>query len=301
MEPGSGPLSFKGTLFYVWKGNRPVRIYVADGRVYFIGRKVGGINPGTAAALGGQFGLIGGLAAGLAGAAKMKSSPDLVDDDDPAPPAQLLAKHADNYALAAPDIVDPRIEAKGKVISFGPNAGRWHFTRKGDEKETVVLFETPDDASNAVYVLAGLLGSRLRNETDIVGRAPAPPRPTARMAPPGSGTDIITNIPIPKEQLDIVNATQSLTALLAARGPAGWQKIRCEVRPAGPGSPKPLEIVVGEGDALRPDSDPAVYDAAIRLARKLSTSIKTFPGVAIEMTRIDQDRWQNNMRLMDRR
>jgi hypothetical protein len=283
-------LSFKGTIFHVWKGNQPCRIHVEDGRVYFIRRKVGGINPGTAAALGGQFGMIGGLAAGIAGAAKAKTSPDLVDDNDPTPPDQLLAKHAGNYAIAASDIVDPRIEPKGKAISFGPNAGRWHFTRRGDDKETVVLLESPRDASHAVFLLGRLLGSRLRNNSDIAGR--------------DAETDLVTNIPLPPDQAEIVRAMNALTQLLGDRAPAASQKVRCEVRAALRESPKPLEILIGDGDRpdeLRRDSDPAVYDAALRLARKLSSSVRTFPGVAIVMDRLEEGRWHINMKLMDKR
>jgi hypothetical protein len=303
MSAASAPPSFKGTIFQVWKGNQPCRIYVADGRVYFIRRKVGGISPGFAAALGGQFGLIGGLAAGIAGAAKAKTSPDFVDDNDSAPPDQLLAKHADNCAIPASDIVDPRIEPKGKAISFGPNAGRWHFSRRGDEKETVVLFESADDASQAVHLLGSLLGNRLRNDTDIVGRAVASPKPFVRTADPGSGTDLVTSMPLPPEQEEIVKAMNALTQLLGERAPAEWQKLRCEVRRAPRESARPLEILIGDGehpDALRPELDPAVYDLAIRLARKLSTSIRTFPGVAIVMDRLDQERWHINMKLMDK-
>ena len=232
--------------------------------------------------------MIGGLAAGLAGAAKAKTSPDLVGDDDPTPPDQLLAKHADNYAIPGSDIIDPRIEPKGKAISFGPNAGRWHFTRRGDEKETVVLFESPDDASHAVFLLGRLFGSRLRNNSDIAGR--------------DADTDIVTSIPLPPEQAEIVKAMSALTRLLGERAPAEWQKLRCEVRAAPRESARPLEIMIGDGDrpdGLRPDSDPAVYDLAIRLARKLSTSIRTFPGVAIVMERLEQGRWHVNTKLMD--
>jgi hypothetical protein len=48
------------------------------------------------------------------------------------------------------------------------NAGRWHFTRRGEAKETVVLLESPADASRAVSLLGGVLGNRLRNEAGIV-------------------------------------------------------------------------------------------------------------------------------------
>jgi hypothetical protein len=148
MNSTSGSQSFKGTIFLVWKGNRPCRIYVSDGRVDFI-RRVVGIDAGAAAVLGSQFGLLGGLAAGLAGAAKAKTSADFVRDDDPAPPDRLLSKHADNFAIPVSDIIDPKIEPPGKYTSYGKNAGRWHFTRRGDAKETVVLFESPDDARQA--------------------------------------------------------------------------------------------------------------------------------------------------------
>src|SRR5262245_50738481 len=123
MYPTSAPQSFKGTIFHTWKGNHPCRIYATDGQVYFI-RRVAGINAGAAAVVGSQFGLLGGLAVGLAGAAKAKRS-DLVRDDDPTPPDQLVSKHGDNYAIPVSGIVDPRIEPQGKYMSYGANAGRW--------------------------------------------------------------------------------------------------------------------------------------------------------------------------------
>jgi len=76
---------------------------------------------------------------------------------------------------------------------------------------------------------------------------------------------IVTNIPVPQEQAD---------------------------------------IVIDHGDQSgtgRPAVDSDIDQAAMRLARKLSTSIRIFPGVVIEMTRIDQGRWRNNMKLMDKR
>src|SRR5262245_6167670 len=126
MDSASPGRSFNGTIFHTWKGNHACRIYVTDARIFFIRRVPGGIPAGTAAAMAGQFGMLGGLAVGLAGVAKGKASPDLVRDDDPTPPDQLLSKHADNHAIPVADFVDPRIEAKGKHVSYGPNAGRWH-------------------------------------------------------------------------------------------------------------------------------------------------------------------------------
>lgn len=292
MDPTTAAQSFKGTIFSVWKGNKPCRIYVTERQIYFIRRFVG-IDASAAVGIGSQFGLIGGLAVGLAGAAKAKTSPDFVRDDDPTPPEQLLAKCADNFAIPVSDIIDPRIEPKGKLVSYGKNEGQWHFKRPGDAKETVVLFDSPSDASYAVFLLSPALGSRLRNESGIAGRFTA-------MTPAG----IVTNIPVPQEQADIVNAMQSLTQLLSERAPAGWQKVRCELRAASPGSPRPLEILIDHGDQLsngRPATDPEIDQAAMRLARKLSTSVRTFPGVVIEMTRLDQGGWRNNMKLMDKR
>lgn len=45
--------------------------------------------------IGSQFGALGGLAVGLAGLAKAKTSADLVRDDDPNPPDRLLSKPTD--------------------------------------------------------------------------------------------------------------------------------------------------------------------------------------------------------------
>src|SRR5262245_22276503 len=184
MKPTSGTQSFNGTVFEVCKTNRPCRTYVTDGQIYFIRRYVA-IDPSTGAGIASQFGLLGGLAVGIAGAAKAKTSADFVRDDDPTPPDQLLSKHADNCAIPVSDIIGPRIEPGGKYVSYGKNAARWHFTRRGEAKETVVLLETPADASQAASVLNGVLG------TDG-GRAP----------------DLATELPLPSEQTDVVNAIQ---------------------------------------------------------------------------------------------
>ena len=306
MDPTSAPQCFNGTIFHVWKGNRPCRIYVAEGQVYFIRRAVGGIDPGTAAVIGSQFGLLGGLAVGLAGIAKAKTSADFVRNDDPRPPDQLLSKHADNYAIPVSEIIDARIEPKGKHTSYGMNAGRWHFTRRGEAKETVVLLESPADAGRAVFLLGGVLGSRLRNEAGIVGAlaiegaaASQSARPTDREAV----SDLVTSLALPAEHADVVDAVQSLTQLLGEQAPAAWQKVRCEVRAAPPGSPGALEIVIGDGngpDERRPTVHAPIYQAAARVARKLSPSVRTFPGLVIEMTRLDQSRWHINATLVDK-
>src|SRR5262249_10880505 len=141
-------------------------------------------------------------------------------------PDQLLAKHADNFAILISDILDPKIEPEGKYMSYGRNSGRWRFTRRGGSEETVVLLDSPADASRAVFLLGGLFGSRLRNESGIVG---APP-PDAIRRTEVSGADIVTNLPLPPEQAEIVSAMQRLTHLLAQRAPADWRKVRCEVR-----------------------------------------------------------------------
>jgi len=280
---------FNGTIFHVWKGNQPCRIYVAGGQVYFIRRAVAGIDPGKAAIIGSQFGLIGGLAVGLANVAKAKTSADLVRDDDTTPPDQLVSKHADNYAIPVSDILEARIEPQGKYVSYGKNAGRWHFTRRGDAKETVVLLESPADASRAVVLLGAVLGSRLRNDA-------------------GEGTadetafDVVAGVALPSDRADVVSALQNLTQLLGEQAPAAWQHVRCDVRVAPPGSPGALEIVIGDGnlpDERRPVVPPPIYQAAARVARKVSPSVKTFPGLVIEMTRLDQKRWQTSATLMD--
>ena len=283
MDPASGLQSFRGTIFHTWKGNQPCRIYVTSGQIYFIRRSVEGINPGTAAVIGSQFGLLGGLAVGIAGAAKARTqSDDFVRDDDPTPPQQLLSKHADNCVIAVADIVDPRIEPKGKLVSYGPNAGRWHFMRRGDDKETVVLLESPADASQAVSLLGAALGARLRNDAGITGA-------------PAAG--------VPKEQAEIVAAMQSLTQLIGEHAPPAWQEIRCEIRVSAPGTGRALDVFIGNADQpgeQRATQDAAIYQAATRVARKLSPSVRSFPGVVIEMTRLDHGRWQNNVKLMDK-
>ena len=61
--------------------------------------------------------------------------------------------------------------------------------------------------------------------------------------------------------------------------------------------------MIGDGnrpDDWRPIEDPVTYQAAMRLARKLSPSVRTFPGLVIEMTRLDQGRWQNKVKLTDK-
>ncbi|HVP31401.1 MAG TPA: hypothetical protein VMW35_19810 [Myxococcota bacterium] len=307
MASASLPLSFKGTLFFTWKGNRPYRVYVTDA-LYFIRRATSGVSRGTAAAIGSQFGLLGGLAVGLVEAAKRKSAADFVQDDDATSPTQLLAKHADNFALAPQDILEPRIEAKGKLVSFGPNSGRFHFTQRGDPKESVLLLESPEDASSAVYALTHLLGDRLRNDSGIVGAPPPEPRPAAAPAShngsgPGPAEGITTDLPVPADQAAVVQAMQALTRLLGEHAPASWKKLLCEVRVAPTGSARALEIVLRDAagsEERRLESDAAIYKAAMGLARKMSSSIRTFPGLFVEMTRLDSGGWNIVAKVADR-
>jgi len=262
MDPSVRQQSFKGTIFHVWKFNHPCRIYLTDRRVYFIRR-----------------------------AANAGAGGDLARDGDPAALDQLVTKHADNVALALSDIVDPRIEPEGKHMSFGKNAGRWHFTRRGEAKETVVLFESPAEARHAVTLLHGAFGDRLRDGSGILRT-----RQT-------SDHDLVTELPLPPEQAEIFRAIQGVTRLLGERIPPEWQKVRCEVvRAASDFSPKPLEIVISNGD--RPDEriavDPPIDDAAMQIVRKVSASLSTFPGLVLVMTRLEDGRWHNNMKLMGR-
>jgi hypothetical protein len=97
---------------------------------------------------------------------------------------------------------------------------------------------------------------------------------------------------------------QRLTRHLAERAPTEWLKVRCEVRVASPYTPTPLEIVIGDGD--RPDErrtsmDPAIHESAMGLVRKLTSSVSTFPGIVIQMTRLDEGRWHINATLMNGR
>ena len=264
MDPSVSPRSFKGTIFHVWKFNHPCRIYLTDRQVYFIRRAANASGGGT-----------------------------LVRDDDPTPPDQLVSKHADNVALALSDIVDPRIEPEGKHMSFGKNAGRWHFTRRGEAKETVVLFESPADARHAVAALHSAFGNLLRDGSGILRTVQT------------SDHDLETELPLPPEQAEIFKAIQGVTRLLGERIPADWQKVRCEVRAAASDfSPNPLDIIISDGDQSgerRLDADPAIDQAALHLARTLSPSLKRFPGLVLTMTRLEDGRWHNNMKLIDKR
>src|SRR5262249_27449109 len=186
------------------------------------------------------------------------------------------------------DICASRIEPQGKYMSFGPNSGRWYFTRRGAAKETVVLLESPADARQAAF----LLGGRAAAES------------SAGSSDDESGSDLVTGVPLPPEHAEVVDAMQRLTHILGQRVPPAWQTVRCEVRAASPDNPGPLEVVVGNIDRLDdfpPDTDPATCEAAMRLAQKLSASVKTFPGLVIEMTRLEDGGWRNNVRLNDQR
>jgi len=279
--------SFKGTVFHVWKANQPCRVYVTDRQIYFI-RRAAGIAPGSAAVIGSQFGLVGGLAVGLAAARAKK--PEFVRDDDPAPPDQLLSKHAENFAIPVSEIIGSRFEPAGKYFSYGKNSGRWHFTRRGDAKETVVAMESPADAKHAASMIDGVLGG---------GRSPHEPRGTDRI----SESDLVTDLPLPPEQAEVVGAMQGLTRLLGERLPASWQSVCCEVRVASSSDARPLEILIGKGDRQNdrhPSVEPAIHESAMRLVRTLTTSVSTFPGIAIQMTRLDQGKWHINAKLMDK-
>src|SRR5262249_7581868 len=91
---------------------------------------------------------------------------------------------------------------------------------------------------------------------------------------------------------------------LGERAPSACQKVHCQVRAASPNSPRALEIVIGNDDQFdqqHPTEDLTIYWAAMKLAQKLSPSVRTFPGLVIEMTRLEQGKWRNNVKLMEER
>jgi hypothetical protein len=155
-----GSDSFGATAFFVWKINRPYRIYTRDGRVFFI-RRQPSVDPQRAALVGLQFGVVGGLVMALRGFATAKQLALLVTDDDPTPPDQLLGKNPENFVLPSSRLAQSHIEGPGKLTSFGPHVDRWHCVGP-DGKDLVLLFEQVSDMKVAIERLTALLGKGLR-------------------------------------------------------------------------------------------------------------------------------------------
>ena len=134
MPATSGAPSFNGTVFHVWKANQPCRIYVTDRHVYFIRRFVG-IAPGAAAVVGSQFGLLGGLAVGLAGAAKARTSADLVHDDDPTAPATCQpARHSSSRNASAAKDRAPTTGVRRWATRTASSQGGRHESEEREEE-----------------------------------------------------------------------------------------------------------------------------------------------------------------------
>jgi hypothetical protein len=295
--------SFKGTAFYMWKANKPYRIYARGGRVFFIRRPHAGPNTRAAVVMASQFGMLGGLAGAAGSAFRGEKAGQLVADDDPTPPEELLPGHPDNFALAPAEMLNAHIEAPGKYVSYGPHAGRWHFTRPRGE-ETVVLFDQPSQVGAAIAQLAGVLGSALRINAVVdpgSGKYRAGEGTLPVVTPEtGEPETLVTHV-LPAEQAELVRLMQELTGLLAKLAPPNCFEFNCEIHAAAPGGKRPLRYLVG--DPSRPAeqlTDPGndLHLAASRLVRKMSPSIRSFPGLLVRMKRLEGGGWQNNVRVM---
>jgi len=293
--------SFKATAFYVWKPNRPYRVYVRGDRIYFIRRVPSPPNAKVATAIAAQFGLVGGLAMAAAGGLRAEKGGNLVADDDPQPAESLLSQHQDNFVLSPSEVRQARIEARGKLMSYGPHAGRWHFTGK-DQDEMVLLFEEPTEMAAAVAALTPVLGSALQVLAPPESMIGKPPRgETKGSAYTAAPDELVIHGALPAEQAELVGLMKELTALLADLVPAHWQSLRCEIRGAAPGQDRTLVYRIA--DAVRPAeaiTEPGnqIHLAASRLVRKLSPSLRSFPGLDITMTRQEDGTWYNNVRLV---
>jgi hypothetical protein len=141
--------------FGAWKGDRLFRIYVKDGRLYFI--KVGG-SRNQQAAIGAQFGLLGILLGYWLQKRDQKKTDQLLSDIHAVAPEQLLGGDKANCVFEQRELSEICIEPAS--IWGGAKCGRLFFRDPRGRKRRFIL-EDVANAQAALQHLSEALGGQL--------------------------------------------------------------------------------------------------------------------------------------------
>src|SRR4051812_28001198 len=138
-----------------WKGDRLFRVYVHDGKFFFI--KVGGSKQ-QSAAMGAQFGLIGALVAMWLRKREEKKTAQKINEIFTVPPEHLIGQEKESFVVDQGVLTGMSIEPG----TFWNSAkwGRWRFhDAKG--KKRVFTFEDAASVQSALRHLPEACGANL--------------------------------------------------------------------------------------------------------------------------------------------
>jgi hypothetical protein len=139
-----------------WKGDRLFRIYVKDGRLYFI--KVGG-SRNQQAAMGAQLGLLGILLGYWLQKRDQKKTDQLLSDIHAVAPEQLMGVDKENRVFEFRELTDIAIEPAS--VWSGAKCGRVIFRDPRGKKRGFIL-EDVANAQAALQHLSEALGGQLK-------------------------------------------------------------------------------------------------------------------------------------------
>lgn len=139
-----------------WKGDRLYRIYVKDGRLYFI--KVGG-SRNQQAAMGAQLGLLGILLGYWLQKRDQKKTDQLLSDIHAVAPEQLVGTDKENCAFEQRQLSEISIEPASAWS--GAKCGRLFF-RDPRGKKRRFIFEDVANAQAALQCLSEAMSGQLK-------------------------------------------------------------------------------------------------------------------------------------------
>jgi hypothetical protein len=114
----------------------------------------------------------------------------------------------------------------------------------------------------------------------------------------GNPKGIVADSPVPADQAEAVAAMKELGDALIGLAPADTKQIRCEITRAPAGAGRALQFAI-TCDANVVPANHQVDLAGSRVVRKLSSSLKAFPGLTMSMERLENGQWRNNVKLAD--
>src|SRR5262245_27576197 len=124
------------------------------------------------------------------------------------------------------------------------------------------------------------------------------PKPGTK--PMTTSTGIVVNGPMPDDQAEVVQHMQELTAALISSMPPERKRVRCEVQMPERGEGRPACLISNPDNLGEATTKPSarVEEAATRLVQVMNPSGGAFPGLAVNMERMDDGRWRNKIKLM---
>ena len=140
--------------------------------------------------------------------------------------------------------------------------------------------------------LANIYEGALRLNLDAQGN----PKGGTRFASTAEG--VVTTAPVPADQAEVVAAMKDLGDALIGLAPKDTKQIRCEITRAPAGAGRALQFAI-TCDAHAVALNNRVDLAGSRVVRKLSPSLKAFPGLTMTLERQENGQWRNQTKLAD--